>query len=57
MVVLLTFFCMVSMVEVLWEVAAIPGNRCGIQGQNYVTWLQGTKMPIGFHYRNLRLEF
>ena len=42
--------CMVSMVLVLWEVAAILGNGCGIQGQNYVAWLQGSKTPVGFHY-------
>ena len=50
MMVLLLFFCMVSMVLVLWEVAAILGNGCGIQGQNYVAWLQGSKIPVGFHY-------
>ena len=45
---------MVSMVLVLWEVAAILGNGCGIQGQNYyVVWLQGSKMPVGFHYKKL----
>ena len=46
-------FLNVSMVLVLWEVAAILGNGCGIQGQNYVAWLQGSKMPVGFHYKNL----
>ena len=30
------FFCVVSMVLVLWEVTAILGNGCGFQGQNYV---------------------
>ena len=44
---------MVSMVLVLLEVAAILRNVCGIQGQNYVTWLQGSKMPVGFHCKNL----
>ena len=34
------FFSMVSMVIVLWEFTAISGNGCGIQGQNYVAWLQ-----------------
>ena len=29
------------------------GNGCGIQGQNYVAWLQRSKMPVGFHYKNL----
>ena len=28
-------FCMVIMVLVLWEVAAILGNNCGVQGKNY----------------------
>ena len=41
------------MVLALWEVAAILGNGCGIQGQNYVARLQGSKMPVGFHYKNL----
>ena len=54
-VVLLMFFCMVSMVIVLWQVNAIPGNGCGIQGQNYVAWFQEIEMPVGFHYRNLIL--
>ena len=47
------FFCMVNMVLVLWEVAAILGNGFGIQGQNYVAWLQVSKMPVGFRYKNL----
>ena len=33
-------------------VGVILGNGCGIQGQNYVTLLQGSKMTAGFHYRN-----
>ena len=37
---------LVSMVLFLWEVAVILGNDCGIQGQNYVAWLQGSKMPV-----------
>ena len=37
------------MVIVLWQVNAILGNGCGIQGQNYV------EMKIGFHYRNFIL--
>ena len=45
---------MVSMVIVLWEVTALLGNGCGIQGQKYVAWLQGSEMPVGFHYRNLK---
>ena len=44
---------LVSMVLFLWEVAVIIGNGCGIQGQNYVAWLQGSKMPAGFHYKNV----
>ena len=44
---------MVSMVIVLWEVTAILGNGCGIQGQKYVAWLQGSEIPVEFHYRNL----
>ena len=55
-VVLLTFHLrMKSMVLVLWEVGAILGNGYGIQGQNYVTLLQGSRMPTGFHSRNLIL--
>ena len=43
MVVLLTFHArVVSMVLVLWEVGAILGNGYGIQGQNYVEFLQGS---------------
>ena len=38
---------------ILWEVAAILGNDCGIQGQNYVAWLQESKMSVGFHCKNL----
>ena len=55
MVVLLMFFCMMSMVIVLWQVNAILGNG-GIQGQNYVAWFQGSEMLVGFHYRNLILD-
>ena len=46
-------FCMVIIVLVLWAVPDILGNGCGIQGQIYVAWLQGSKMPVGFHYKNL----
>ena len=28
----------------------ILGNGCGIQGQNYVALLPGTKATAGFHY-------
>ena len=55
MVVLLAFLH--GMVLVLWEVTAILGNRCGIQEQTCVAWLQGSKVPVGFHYGNLILEF
>ena len=34
------------------EVGAVLGNGCGIQGQNYVTLLEGGEMTVGFHYRN-----
>ena len=41
------------MVIVLWEVTVILWNGCGIQEQKYVAWLQGSEIPIGFHYKNL----
>ena len=44
---------MVSMVIVLWEVTGILGNGCGMQEQKYVAWLQGSEIPVEFHYRNL----
>ena len=44
---------MVSMVLVRWEVAAILEIGCRTEGQNYVAWLQGSKMAVGFHYKNL----
>ena len=44
-----------SMVLVLWEVAAILGNAYGIKRQNYVALLQGSEMSAGFHYRNFIL--
>ena len=43
---------MASIVLAPSEAGAIPENECGIQGQNRVTWIQGSKMSIGFHYRN-----
>ena len=55
MVVLLTFFCMMSIILLQLEVAANVGNRCEIQGQNYVPKLQGTETPAEFYYRNLIL--
>ena len=30
-----------------WKIAAIPGNGCEVQGENYVAWLQGSKMSVG----------
>ena len=44
---------MVSVVRVLWEVIANLGNGCGIQGQKYVAWFEGSEIPVEFHYRNL----
>ena len=53
---LTTRVCLVYLVEGLvivflvllkWEVAAILGNGCGVQGQNYVAWLQRSKMSVG----------
>ena len=44
---------MVNMVIVLWEVTAILRNGCGIQGQKYVVWVQGSEIPAEFHHRNL----
>ena len=38
-----------------WGAGAIAGNRCRIQGQNYVALLLGREMLTGFHYRNLIL--
>ena len=49
----IVFFCLVSMVLVLWEVAAILGNSRGIQGQNNIAWPEGSEIPVGFHYKNL----
>ena len=37
----------VFLVLLKWEVATILGNGCGVQGQNYVVWLQGSKMLVG----------
>ena len=30
-----------------WEVAAILRNGCGVHGQTYVAWLQGSTMSVG----------
>ena len=53
--VLLTFFWDGEHSFNTMGVSAILGNGRGIQGQNYVAWLQGSKMPVGFRYRNLIL--
>ena len=37
----------VFLVLLKWKVAAILGNGCGVQGQNYVAWLQVSKMSVG----------
>ena len=37
----------VLLVLLKWEVAAILRNGCGIQGQNYVAWIQRSKMSVG----------
>ena len=55
MVVLLTFFCMMSIILLQLEVAANVRNRCEIQGQNYVPKLQGSETLAEFYYRNLIL--
>ena len=43
---------MLSMVFVSWRVSAILGNRYGIQRQNYVALLEGSKITAGLFYRN-----
>ena len=43
------------MVLVPWDIAAVLGNRYGIQGQTYVALLLESQIPAGFHYRNLKL--
>ena len=48
------YFCMVG-IFVLWHVAAILWNGCRFKGESPVSWLQGSKMPLGFHYKNLML--
>ena len=40
------FFCIVSMVLVLWGVTVFLENECGIQELNYVAWLQGSKIRV-----------
>ena len=37
----------VVLVLLKWKVVAILENGCGVQGQNYVAWLQGSKMSVG----------
>ena len=53
---LVTCVCSVYLVEGLvivflvllkWEVAAILGNGCEIQEQNYVPWFKGSQMSVG----------
>ena len=47
---LVTHVCPVYQVEGLvtvFMVAAILVNGCGVQGQNYVAWLQKSKMLVG----------
>ena len=36
----------VFLVLLKWKVAAILGNECGVQGQNYVAWLQVSKILV-----------
>ena len=50
------FLRMVSMALDPWGFGAILGNRYGIQGENYVALLQGSKITEGFHYRNWILD-
>ena len=38
-----------------WGVDAFLWNGCGIEGQNYVVLLQGSKMYTGFRYQDLIL--
>ena len=49
------FLHLVRMVLGPWGAGAIVGNRCRVQGQNYVALLLGREMLTGFHYRNLIL--
>ena len=35
---------------VLWRVGAIPGNGCGVQGQDCVAVHQGKEIWAGFNY-------
>ena len=45
---LLEELVIVLLVLLKWEVAAILGkNGCGVQGQNYVAWLHGSKVLVG----------
>ena len=45
-----------GMILLLWEDPAIPWSGYGIQRQNYVALLQGSKMSAGFYSRNLILD-
>ena len=37
-------FFMQGLVLALWRVGCIPGNGCGIKGQNYVVMYQGSEI-------------
>ena len=50
MVALLTFFWGGEYGFSTVGVGVILGNGCGIQGQNYVALLQGSKATAGFYY-------
>ena len=52
MMVLLTFFGGGDYDFNNVRVVAILRNKCGTQGQNYVTSFWGREMTAGFHYRN-----
>ena len=52
MMVLLTFFWDGQYGFSTVAVGAILGNGYGIQGQNYVSLLQGSGITAGFHHRS-----
>ena len=56
MLVLLTFFWMVSVALLVWVVHAILGNGYGIKRQNYVALLWGSEISAGFHSRGFILS-
>ena len=47
-------FFMLGMVW-LWGVDVVLGNGCGIEGQNYFVFLEGSEMYAGFRYWDLIL--